>query len=297
MTGLQLAMLSGTLLMAGGALLLARMVPAPPRLADVIGRIRPTPITLTPAHAAGVGDVESSLGAWAERYLPAVVWGTPPEQDLALLGRSRTSFYGSKLISATLGLLIGPMVAVGAMIIGIELPWVLPAAGSLLVAGVMWFMPNQELKDKARTARAEFSYALGAFVEMVALERLGGAAVPTALQRAAETGDSWVFTRLGTTLRRTQYTGRSPWDALATMGRELGLPDLVDFSDIMRLAGADGTQVYDSLRARAAAMRHHLLNTHISRANEASERIAIPVGLLVFVLAAVLVTPAFLRML
>ena len=56
----------------------------------------------------------------------------------------------------------------------------------------MWFLPNSELRDQARKAREEFSYALVAFVEMVALERLSGATVPEALLRAADTGDSWV---------------------------------------------------------------------------------------------------------
>jgi hypothetical protein len=131
---------------------------------------------------------------------------------------------------------------------------------------------------------------------MVALERLSGAAVPEALLRAADTGDSWVFQRLATVLRRTHYTGQNPWDALADMGHQYDLADLVDLADIMRLAGADGTRVYTSLRARGAAMRNATLNQQISRANAAGERIAVPVALLVLVLAITLVVPAVLRM-
>lgn len=177
------------------------------------------------------------------------------------------------------------------------MPLGIPAIGSVALAAVMWFLPSNELRDKARKAREEFSYALGAFVEMVALERLSGATVPQALLHAADTGDSWVFDRIAAVLRRTQYTGQSPWDVLADMGTALDLPDLVDLADIMRLGGSDGTRVYDSLRARAATMRNVTLNNQISRANQASERIAVPVALLVFVLALTLITPALLRML
>lgn len=293
MTGLQLAILSGAVFATGLVVIAGRLVPAPPRLLDVVARLRPVAIEVSAPRQT---DTESRLGSWAERHLPGFIWGTPPDRDLRILERSRASYYGSKLITASLGLLIGPLLGLFAVMMGIEVPLLMPVAGSLGLAVVMWFMPNAELADKARTARLEFSYALGAYVEMVALERLGGSTVPAALQRAAEVGDSWPFERIGITLRRTQYTGRSPWDALADLGRELALPDLVDLADIMRLAGADGTQVYDSLRARARAMRHQLLSAQVSRANSASERIAVPVGLLVFVLAMILITPAFLRL-
>lgn len=296
MTGLQLAMLSGAMLSAGVVLIVVGMVPAPVHLKDAIGRLQPSSLTADPVDAAGKVDAEVRLGRWAEQHLPGVVWGAPPEKDLALLGRTRAAFYGSKIISAVLGLLVVPVISVATMLLGLPIPVAVPVLGSLGFAILLWFLPNNELRDQARKAREEFSYALGAFVEMVALERLAGATVPQALIRAADTGDSWVFHRLATTLRRTNYTGQNPWDALADMGNHLHLPDLTDLADIMRLGGSDGTRVYDSLRARAAAMRNATLNTQISRANAAGERIAVPVAGLVLVLAITLVVPAVLRM-
>lgn len=296
MTGLQLAMLSGAALSAGLVLIVAGLIPAPVHLKDAIGRLQPTTHLTDTIGAAGTVDAEVRLGRWAEQHLPAIVWGTPPDRDLALLGRTRAAFYGSKIISAVLGLLVVPVISVATILLGLPIPVAVPVLGSLGLAVVLWFLPNNELRDQARKAREEFSYALGAFVEMVALERLAGATVPQALIRAADTGDSWVFHRLSATLRRTNYTGQNPWDALADMGRDLDLPDLIDLADIMRLGGSDGSRVYDSLRARAAAMRNATLNTQISRANAAGERIAVPVAGLVLVLAATLVVPAVLRM-
>ena len=294
MTGLQLAMLSGALLTAGLVMIVAGLIPAPVHLKDAIGRLQATP--LSAPGIVGTVDSEVRLGRWAEQHLPAVVWGTAPEKDLALLVRTRAAFYGSKLISGLVGLLLIPVISVATMLVGLPIPIAVPVLGSLGFALVMWFLPNNELRDQATKAREEFSYALGAFVEMVALERLSGATVAQALIRAADTGDSWVFQRLATTLRRTQYTGQNPWDALADLGTHYDLPDLIDLADIMRLGGSDGTRVYDSLRARAAAMRNATLNAHISRANAAGERIAVPVAGLVLVLAVTLVVPAVLRM-
>lgn len=297
MTGLQLAILSGAMLTAGIAILIWRLAPAPTHLGDAIARLRPTILTSTTAGPTLRPDTETRIGAWAQNHLPAAIWGSTPDRDLAILQRTRTSFYGSKILAATIGLLIGPLLTITAMALGVDIPFAIPVAGSLGLGAVMWLAPSAEVKDKARRARAEFSYALGAFVEMVALERLSGSGVPQALQRAADIGDSWAFHRISATLKRTQYTGHNPWDALEDLGNELDLTDLVDLADIMRLAGADGTQIYTSLRARAATMRHALLSNHIAAANRAGERIAIPVGLLVIVLAITLITPAFLRML
>lgn len=296
-SGLQLAILSGATLAAGIALLVWRLTPAPTHLGDAIARLRPITLNITTTAQPHRPDIETRVGAWAQKHLPAAVWGSVPERDLAILQRTRTSFYGSKMLAATIGLLIGPLLTLAVMAFGVSIPFAIPVAGSLGLGAVMWLMPGAEVKDKARRARAEFSYALGAFVEMVALERLSGSGVPQALQRAADIGDSWAFQRISATLKRTEYTGHNPWDALEDLGNELDLNDLVDLADIMRLAGADGTQVYNSLRARAAAMRNALLTNHISAANRAGERIAIPVGLLVIVLAITLITPAFLRML
>ncbi len=296
MTGLQLAMLSGATIVGGLVLIAVGMIPAPVHLKDAIARLQPTIHASTHLPPEPSADRETRLGRWAEQHLPGMVWGTPPVKDLTLLGRTTASLYGSKIISATLGLLLVPILSVATMMIGLPVSMPIPLLGSLGFAALMWWLPNHELRDKARKAREEFSYALGAFVEMVALERLAGATVPQALIRAADTGDSWVFQRLSATLRRTQYTGQNPWDALADLGASIDLPDLVDLADIMRLGGSDGTRVYDSLRARAATMRNATLNAQISRANAAGERIAVPVAGLVLVLALTLVIPAILRM-
>lgn len=296
-TGLQLAIISGALIAGAAALLIHRLAPAQTHLGDALARLRPHVPQASGTDPSIRPDVETRLGVWAQQHLPVPQWGAPAEEDLAIVGRTKAAHYGSRILTSLTGLVIGPLLTVLAALLGLELPVAVPVLGSLVLAAAMWMLPGVELKDKAAQARAEFSHALGAFIEMVALDRLSGSGVPQALHAAAKVGDSWPFQRIESTLKRTEYTGQNPWDALDDLGNQLKLPELTDLADIMRLGGADGTQIYQSLRARGENMRNTLLNSHISAANQAGERIAIPVGLLVFVLALSTITPAFLRML
>jgi hypothetical protein len=80
------------------------------------------------------------------------------------------------------------------------------------------------------------------------------------------------------------------------LATELGLPDLDDFADIMRLGGEEGAGVYANLRARSAAMRTAMLNDEITQANAVGERMTIPGSLLGVIFMALLVAPSLLRM-
>ena len=131
---------------------------------------------------------------------------------------------------------------------------------------------------------------------LVALERNNGVGVRQAMEAAAEVGDSWVFTRLSEELIRSRWSGLPPWDALHTLATELGLPELDDFADIMRLSGEEGAGVYATLRARSAAMRTAMLNDEIAQANAVGERMTIPGSLLGVIFMALLVAPSLLRM-
>ena len=97
-------------------------------------------------------------------------------------------------------------------------------------------------------------------------------------------------------LARSRFSGEAPWDAIHQLADELGLPALDDVADIMRLAGAEGTQVYDTLRARSTALRSALLAAEQAKANALSARMAIPTTLMAIVFCLVLVTPAVLRL-
>ena len=293
-TGLQLMVLAGGLLGLGVALLVIRLVPAQPDLADALERLTPS----RPAPSANTQAVggREKLGLWAMRALPPGLWVRTPRRELALLRIPLARFYGEKLTFAGLGLVIAPLLGWFFDLLGLGFPVPVPAIGSLGLAAVMFFLPNYNAVDDARRARLEFTRALGAYIDLVALERNNGAGVRQSMEAAAHIGDSWVFTRLSEELTRSRWSGLPPWDALHALAEELGLPELDDFADIMRLSGEEGASVYANLRARSAAMRTAMLNDEITEANAVGERMTVPGSLLGVIFMALLVAPSLLRM-
>lgn len=295
-TGLQLALIAGGLVGLGVALLMWRLTPADPDLGDALQR-------LSPEHAKrrdleGVppaGDTRERLGVWGMKTLPAGAWGTVPTKELAILRIPVSRYYGEKIMFALLGLAIPPLLTTFFTLLGARLPIFIPAVATLGLGAVMFFLPDYNVRDDAKKARAEFSRALGAYIDFVALERNAGAGPRQAMEVAAEVGDSWVFRRLGEELARTRWSGLTPWDALHGLALELGLPELDDLADIMRLSGEEGAQIYRSLRARSSGMRSAMLTSEKAKANEVGEKMSIPMSLLGVIFLAILVAPALLR--
>lgn len=294
--GLMTALASGALVSFGLALLVIRIMPTEPDLADALSRLAPgnPRRTAGPSNAAPHG--KERIGLWAIRSLPAGLWVRTPTRELAVLRISVAQFYGDKIVFAFLGLLIPPLLSLFFDLLGLGLPIALSGAASVGLAAVMFFVPNYNVIEDAKKARLEFARALGAYIDLVALERNNGSGVRQAMESAALVGDSWVFTRLSEELTRSRWSGQPPWDALHTLAAELGLPELDDFADIMRLSGEEGASVYSHLRARSAAMRTAMLNDEVAEANAVGERMTIPGSLLGVVFMALLVAPSLLRM-
>jgi Flp pilus assembly protein TadB len=297
-TGLQLALAGGALAGLGVALLAARLVPAHPDLRDTLDRLSPTP-TRTPAAvtvAEGVRGRER-VGRWAARTFPPAAWVRTPVRELAVLRIPVTRFYGEKVLFGLAGLAIPGLLSGLLVLLGFPLPVGVPVAGTLLLAVGMFFLPDWNVRDDARRARAEFGRALGAYIDLVALERNSGSGPRQAMEVAADIGDSWVFRRLAEELARSRWSGQPPWAALHTLAGELGLPDLADLADILRLSGEEGAQVYANLRARSASLRSAMLHAELTKANEIGERMSFPMSILGVIFLALLVTPALLRLL
>jgi len=297
MNALQLWILVG-LMVSGGLVAIGwYFAPAQPDLADALARVAPAhSVRPTQASSDEPRELADRLGLWALRHLPGRLSTGTPHRDLAILGRRAQRFYGEKLLFA---LIIAAAVPLLAAIFSMTLP--VPAsvtAGAVVIGAIIgWLVPNGNVATAATEARLEFNQALGSYVDLVALERsAGGSGARQALENAAEIGDSWPFQRIRDELARSRFSGEPPWEAMRQLADELGLPTLDDVADIMRLAGAEGTQVYDTLRARSLALRSALLTAEQTKSNALSGHMAIPTTLMAIVLCVILVTPAVLRL-
>lgn len=295
MTALQLWMLAGVLGMAGVACLVWYLAPAEPDLADVVGRLSPTAAVRGDGRADDALTLTDRVGLWMVGRAPSG-WLKVPVQDLALLGRPIHVFYAEKLLVVVVAAIAIPVATSALLLVGVPVyvPVVLTAVGAFLA----WFWPNQALRENAAQARAEFTAALGAYVDLVALERkAGGSGIRQALENAAQVGDSWPFRRISDALTRSRFAGVGAWDALSELATELNLPELDEFADLMRLAGEESAQIYDSLRARSGELRAAKMTAELAKANAADERMAFPIVAMTVIFTAIIMAPALFRLL
>lgn len=309
MTGAQAAVLGGVLAGLGVALGIAHLVPDHPDLREAVTRHRtpttshrttttttPTPVN-APGRAAavtGVRGVGDRVGAWAATAMPHRLRATARAADLAVLRLPVHRLYAQKITYALTGLVLPGFLVAALRVAGVELPVTIPLLASLALAAALYVLPDVNVRDQARTARDQFRRALAAYIELVALERVMASGPRQALKVAAAVGDAWVFRRIEEELARSEFSGTTAWDALAHLSQELDLPDLHDLADILRLSGEQNAQIYDTLRARATAMRTALLAQDVAAAHRANEKMTIPATLLVAVFAALLIFPALL---
>ena len=217
------------------------------------------------------------------------------DADLAILGQTRSELAARKLILALAGLLTPAVLGVVCVLLDVPVPFVVPTAAGLALAGVGWLLPSAEAREAAGKARAEFRSNLESFLTLVAGERRARGSVEQALEEAAEISGSAPFVRMRRAIRRAALSGRKPWSDLRDLGNELAVPELRNFADIAAVA-ADGASVYNTLLASARTLRHAELSDARSRANEVSERMSRPLALLVTGLTLFVLVPFLIRM-
>ena len=221
-----------------------------------------------------------------------------PDADLALLRRGPGRVPAAQGHHSALVAFLAPAAALSALaLVGLRLPVVVPL-GVALGAGLVGFLaPDLAVRSRARTAREEFRRAAGAYLDLVALERAADGGPAEALHRAAEVAHGWAFVRIRDALDHARLAGRPPWEALADLAAEVGVPDLADLADIVALAGDDGAAVYDTLLAKAAALRNRTRADAQAAANAASERMTLPAVLLGVAFLILVAYPALARVL
>lgn len=287
-------LLLGGLAGFGLTLAVAQLVPAPPDLAAALERLS----TQRPAVAATSGaGLQARVGLSVISRGGTLPWLRPPLRELAIVRRSPHEWLGQRVLLGLLGCALPGLLAAALTAVGTPLPWPVPALASPALGLLFFALPALTLRREAAAAREDFGRAVGAYMELVALERLAGAGSNQALENAALIGNSWVFERIREELLRARLSGTPPWESLDDLADEVGVPELADLSDIMRLAGNEGAQVYEALRARGRSLRTALLTGEQARANAASERMVIPVALLAMCFALMIATPAMYHLL
>jgi hypothetical protein len=287
-------LLAGALVGLGATLVVAGLRVPAPDLAAGVARLSGT--APAPVMVAGERPLDRALARAASR-VAEVLHLDRHRADLAITGTTPTRMGLEKMGYAFVGLAFPVLLTSILSIAGLALPVVMPVLAGVALAIGMSFLPEVELRRRAVVARVQMRRTVCVYLELVALERAADAGAVEALERAAAIGDGPGFGHIRDALLRARLEGRTPWQQLSELALELDVPELGDVADIMRLSGEDGAAVLPTLRARAASLRTWLLQSVVTAANEASERMSIPVALLGVAFMALLGFPAFWRIL
>jgi Flp pilus assembly protein TadB len=223
------------------------------------------------------------VGAVARRVAGAFGHDTARhDRDLAIVGRSPDRHAFEKLAGAVAGLLVPNMVAAGLVTAGLPLP--VGAAGvlSLATAASGFVLPDIVLRDEAERRRRAFRHTLSSYLDLVNVLLAGGAGIETALHAAADAGDGWGYQTIRVELRRARLTGQSPWDTFADLAARLGVNELAELAASVSLAGSHGARIRASLAAKADTLRGHQVAETEAAAEAATERMTVPVAVLLF---------------
>jgi len=233
------------------------------------------------------------LGAGLAKLCAEQGWEFPSlRANLALAGKSFESYLATKLVLAVFGLLFPPVLFALAGLAGLQLPIIVPVWAGLASAAVFFFLPDLELKQQAGKRRRDFRHAVGAFLDLVALNLAGGRGVPEALMAASTIGQGWAMWRIRDALTSARILGQTPWQALGALGEEVRVDELRDLSAALSLVAEDGAKVRESLLTRAASLRRRELADLQGQAGERSQSMLVAQMLLAAAFLIFLIYPA-----
>jgi Flp pilus assembly protein TadB len=275
-----------------GVLIVARSLkPARPALTVALERLAAPPLSgPSPRHETLKPLVSMARALGLERLLSRSV-----TTDLRLLGRSPDAHVVRCLLTGLISALIAPA-AIGVLALGgVAVPVELPVALVLGLAVGGTLLPNLTLRGEADRRRRSFNHALSAFLDLVAINLAAGRGIEGALDTAADAGHGWAFGEIRQCLYRAKVMGETPWAGLDHLGESIGIPDLQELAASVSLAGDSGAKVRTSLAAKAQALRVKGLADVEESAQAATERMSLPVILLLCGFVIFIGYPAIVR--
>ena len=276
-------------------LLLSGLVPARPPLAFALAQLH------RPRERRTGTEQETLLIRFVGRPLSKTSVATQfvgrCSSDLRVTGRTAEELLAKQGLCAFAGLVWAPA-TIGLMQLGgVSVSLLLPLWCSAVLAVSGAFVPLLSLKVNAADRRRGFRHALSCFLDLVAVRLAGGAGVESALSASAQGGRDWAFTEIRQALAEARIMGEPPWTGLARLGTELGINELNELAASATLAGDEGARVRGSIAAKARSIRVRGLADAESAAQSASERMSLPIVLLMLGFVVFLGYPAVMQVL
>lgn len=304
---------AGGVLGLGILLLLRALFPPRPGLATRLAALElartgeDAPRTPLVAPDEEVSALRQALGQRLAKFYAARGWeARSTRADLTLLGKSFEGFLATKVLLAVSGLLAFPLLVGWLAVMGWGVSLQIPLWSALLVSVIFFFLPDVQIGKDANVRRRDFRHAVGAFLDLVAMNLAGGRGVPEALMMAVSVGtnpgvdapgSNWAMERIREALANARIVGITPWQALGQLGDEINVDELRDLSAALGLVADDGAKVRSSLTARAATLRRRELAEIEGKAGERSQSMLVAQLLLCAGFVIFLSYPAAMKML
>jgi len=275
----------------------------PPTLDAIASAMsRPATVGIDPATRPGVGvrNVLEKAGRVAAAWVESTPLASHPKwlalaPALAIAAESPEGLASKVLVSGGTGLLGPPLLWVAAEALGLTTSPLVPILIATVAAPCAAIVPVASLVSRARDRRRHFRVVIGSFVDLVVLSLAGGVGIEGALLAASQVSDDWAAARMSKALSRARDAGQSPWAGLAQLGSDIAVPELVELSTMLELAGTEGTRIRQALSSRAVSLRRHEQADAESAANAMTERLFLPGALLLFGFLLFIGYPAFSR--
>jgi tight adherence protein C len=264
----------------GVLLVLSGLIPSRPPLLDALEHLHGRRPRADEREQSGGGLLVRIVGRPAAQTAAGEQLVRRVETDLRVTGQRADELIARQSICALAGLVWAPATAALMMIGGVRVSWVLPVWTSLVLSAAGAAIPVVSLKAAAAERRRGFRHALGCFLDLVAVRLAGGAGIESALQLSATSGQGWAFGELRQALAEARLLGETPWAALDRLGTQLDISELNELAASAGLAGDEGARVRRSIAAKAHTIRIRGLADAESVAHAASERMSLPIVLL-----------------
>lgn len=137
-----------------------------------------------------------------------------------------------------------------------------PLAASLLVcigaAALGVLIVHTDLTGRAAVIEGDLRHQLSAYLNVLTMLLAANHGHEGALKLAAEAGDGRLFVELRRRITESTTAGRPTTTALAALGRDLGVVELVEIAASASLATSQGAPVARSLAAKTETLRASL---------------------------------------
>nr|WP_017623440.1 hypothetical protein [Nocardiopsis chromatogenes] len=240
-----------------------------------------TPASAESEHASAGGAVEQAGRSFVPLLRRTGLPTASIRADLVLCDTSEGQYLAEKA-GGTIAASALVLLLLGAHAAGVSL---LPPLALLVLAaacvGACWKAPDLAVHAQARKRREELRSASSMLADLAVIALAGGAGVSGALAQAARHGTGWAPEKIRAALHTAAVKAEPGWQGLGELGDRAGVVELSELAASLELAGTDGARVRASLASKAASLRTAELAAAEARAAADTERMTLPVTVLV----------------